>query len=255
MRLRTVKFRFDAGTKKVTADDVVRTIKLMLEATGDLADWEIQTLSLASPFDLAAGGTDDMVNPISAFTTSMMEIESGSKPSKPLGPTSNKLLDSVDAITSKHFGSVQIAPTAKLSVTMNHAAVQKARKATGQLAPSLMVHAREQIGQLRGDLEQITVKRGQSPRFGIRDRVSHVVVPCVIADGDDELLASAKKALGRRVIVSGLIRFGSQSVATSIKVASLEIPDEFTIPFDKLIRAPLTRDGDSVGHIRRLRNG
>ncbi len=256
MPLRTVTFRFDPGTKKVTADDIVRAMRTLLGATGDLASWQITKMSLASPLVIKGVCTEEMYRPITAFTRRMRDI--GAKKKKkyaPLNGAAAKLLDSVDFVTRNYFGSVQIAPSAQLSVTMNHAAVEKAREATGQLLPSLMIHAREQMGQLRGDLEQITVRRGQPARFGIRDRITREVVPCVIPDGDQDLLATAKKALGNRVVVGGIIRYGEQSQPTSIKAASIDPIEEFIIPFDKLPRAPLTEDGDSVAQIRRLRDG
>jgi hypothetical protein len=227
-----------------------------LGATGDLASWQITKMSLASPLEIQGICTEEMYRPISAFARSMKDIAAKKKKKyvRLSGPAA-KLLDSVDFVTRNYFGSVQIAPSAQLSVTMNHAAVEKAREATGQLVPSLMIHAREQIGQLRGYLEQITLKRGQPARFGIRDRITREVVPCVIPEGDEDLLATAKKALGSRVVVSGVIRYGEQSQPTSIKAGSIDPLEEFVIPFDKLPRAPLTEDGDSVAQIRRLRDG
>ena len=255
MPSRTVTFRFDPGTKPVTADDVVRTMRTMLGATGDLSLWRIKRMSLASPFEIVAVCDEEMYRPISSFANSMKKIERGTKTAAPLTGTAAKLLDSVDYVTRNYFGSVQIVASAKSSVTMNHASVEKARQATGQLTPSLMVHAREQMGQLRGYLEQITVRRGQPARFGIRDRVTSVIVPCVIPEGDESLLAVAKRGLGSRVVVSGLIRYGEQSQASSIKAGAIEVQEDFVIPFDKLPRAPLTEHGDSVAQIRRLRDG
>jgi hypothetical protein len=255
MPLRTVKFRFDPGTKKVTADDIVRAMRTVLGATGDLASWQIKKMSLASPLVIEGVCTQEMYQPISTFARCMRDVETEKKKHVRLTGAAAKLLDSVDFVTRNYFGSVQIAPSAQLSVTMNRAAIQKARQATGQLEPSLMIHAREQIGQLRGYLEQITQKRGQPARFAIRDRITGEVVPCVIPEGEEHLLATAKKALGSRVVVSGVIRYGEQSQPTSIKAGSIDPIEEFIIPFDRLPRAPLTEDGDSVAQIRRLRDG
>jgi hypothetical protein len=118
-----------------------------------------------------------------------------------------------------------------------------------------MIHSRQQMGQLRGYLEQITVRRGQRPRFAIRDRVSGDVVDCRIPEASSNLVAAVARAIGKRVIVTGLITYGDQSRPTSIQAANIEPIDEFVIPFDGLPQVPLTDDGDSVGYVRRLRDG
>jgi len=255
MRVHKVTFQFDAGTTKVTADDVVRAMRLVLGATADLTDWQIESLKLASPFHIVATCPEVVFNPISNFVGVMKKIETGKIKNPRLSVTDARLLDSIERLPQTGFGSVQIAATPRHSVTLNQAAIQRARQVTGQLAPSLMVHAREQLGQVRGDLEQIIAKKGEPDRFGIRDRVSRALIPCTIPDGDVTLFVTASNALRKRVVVSGLIRYGDQSRPTSIKVAHIDVPEDFTIPFDKLPRAPLTPDGDSVKLIRRLRDG
>lgn len=255
MRARKVIFKFDAGTNKVTADDVVRAMRLILGATGELQDWQIQSLRLASPLQIIATCSEETYAPIHSFVKLMRKIESTEAPTARLIATDAKLLDSVERMTQTSFRSLQISPSLRLTVTLNQALIQKARHVTGQLVPSLMIHAREQLGQLRGYLERVIVRKDEAARFGIRDRVSGALILCSIAEGDRVLFNQARDALGRRVIVSGLIRFGELSRPTSIKVAEIELPEEFTIPFDQLPRAPLTYDGDSVRLIRGLRDG
>lgn len=137
---------------------------------------------------------------------------------------------------------------------MNREFIKEVRERTGQLMPSLMIHSRQQTGQLRGYLEQITVRRGQRPRFIIRDRVSGDVIDCRIPEESSNLVTTAASAIGKRVIVIGLITYGDASRPTSIQAASIEPISEFVIPFAQLPRVPLTEDGDAVGYVRRLRD-
>lgn len=157
-------------------------------------------------------------------------------------------------MTKTAFGSIEIAPSGTRPIKMNHGVVEQVRQKTGQLMPSLMIHSRQQTGQLRGYLEQITVRRGQRPRFAIRDRVSGDVFDCHLPDESSNLVANAARAIGKRVIVTGLITYGDESRPTSIQATSIEPIDEFVIPFDQLPRVPLTEDGDAVGYVRRLRD-
>ncbi len=255
MAQQTVKFTFDPGTNDVTADDIVRALKTVLGAAGNLSDWHIHRISFASPLQVEATCDRSVYDPIATFVKQMKNIADGKKPRYGLRGPQAKLLDSIDTITRQAFGSIRIAPARVKPIQINHAAIERAREMVDQKNPSLMIHAREQMGQLRGELEEIVARRGERIRFGIRDRVSKGLIPCIIPEDAAHLLDIAKQALTHRVVVSGLIHFGDRSQPTSIRAASIEPINEFTIPFEKLPRVRLTEDGDSVGHVRRLRDG
>lgn len=252
--MRSVRFKLDQGTQKVTAEDVVYAMHTLLGAAGDLRDWTIRRMSLASPFVIEASCSDEVQKSYAVFVKKMNAISQGKVPRLGFIGVQAKLLDSMDSVTGRAFGSVEIAPSGKKPITVNKNAVEQARKTTGQLAPSLMVHARQQPGQLRGYLEQITVRRGQRSRFRIRDRVSGDVVACQIPDASAHLVDDAAKAIGKRVIITGLITYGGTSRPASISAASIEPIEEYVIPFDRLPRVPLTDDGKPVEYIRRLRD-
>jgi hypothetical protein len=252
--MRTVRFIFDPGPKTVTADDVVRAVRTLLGAGGDLTEWQIRRMSLASPFTIDAECSTEIQQPYVSFVKKMAGIEKGKKPRGGLVGMHAKLLDSVDLVTKTAFGSVEIAPSGVKAVSINRSFIEQARQLTGQLLPSLMIHARQQVGQLRGHLEQITVRRDQRPRFAIRDRVSGDVIDCRIPDESSNLVSAAARAIGKRVTVTGLITYGDASRPTSIQAATIEPIGEAVIPFDKLPRLRLTEDGDAVGYVRRLRD-
>ncbi len=252
--MRTVRFKLDPGPKSVTAEDVVRAMKTLLGAGGDLSDWTIRRMSFASPLVIEASCSDDVQKPYVAFTKKMAVIETGKAPRLGFVGVQAKLLDSVDFVTGTAFGSVEISPSGTKSIIVNREAVEQARERTGQLMPSLMIHARQQMGQLRGYLEQITVRRGQRPRLVIRDRVSAEVVACRIPDESPHLIDAAAKAIGKRVVITGLITYGNQSRPTSISAGSIDQIEEYVIPFDRLPRVPLTDDGKPVDYVRRLRD-
>jgi len=255
--MRTVKFRFNPGVNEVTADDVVRAMRTLLGATGDLSVWRIRRMKFESPLMIEATCPVEAYTPVAAFVRRMMAISEGKKLRGGFSGLQSKLLDSVDFVTKSVFGAVEIAPAGVKAVSINSGAVARAREVTGQLLPSLIIHRREQMGQLRGYLEQITAKRGQCARFGIRDRVSGDLIDCFIQEGSTNLLQSAADALAKykRVVVTGVIHFGEQSRPTSIQAALIESIEERVIPFDKLPKMELTDNGDSVGYVRRLRDG
>jgi hypothetical protein len=197
---------------------------------------------------------DEVFKPIAAFARSMTAVNQGKKPRRGLTGAQAKLLDSVDFVTKSTFGTVEIAPTKEHAVTMDRASIDYARKLTGQLAPSLVLHRAEQLGQLRGYLEQVTAKRGQPARFAIRDRITGDRVDCIIPESDEVLFKTATAALRKRVVVTGMIHFGERSRPTSIRATLVEPIAEYIIPFDQLPKAELTHDGDAAGYIRRLRD-
>lgn len=252
--MRTIRFKFDPGTNAVTADDVVRAVRTLLGAGGDLSDWTIRRMSLASPLVIEAMCSDEAQRPYVAFTKKMAAIGRGKKPRGGLRGAPAKLLDSVDLVTQTAFGSVEIAPSGTKPITMNRDSIERARQVTGQLMPSLMIHSRKQLGQLRGYLEQITVRRGERPRFVIRDRASRDVVDCRIPEESSNLVAAAAGAIGKLVVVAGLITYGDGSRPTSIQATTIEPVEEFVIPFDRLPRVQLTEDGNAVDYVRRLRD-
>src|SRR5687767_1414164 len=96
MATRTVKFTFDPGPKKVTADDVVRALRTLLGATGDLADWEIEHIRMASPLVVEARCPEKVYEPMAAFSRDMAAVSRGKKPRGPMTGLEAKLLDSVD---------------------------------------------------------------------------------------------------------------------------------------------------------------
>ena len=252
--MRTTRFKLDPGSQSVTAEDVVRAMRTLLGATGDLGDWIIRRMSLASPFVIEASCSEEVQRPYITFVKKMTAIGQGKSPRLGFAGVPAKLLDSVDSITQSTFGSVEIWPSGTKRITINQNAVEQARQKTGQFLPSFMIHARQQVGQLRGYLEQITVRRGQRPRLVIRDRVSGDVIGCRIPDEASHLVDAAAKAIGKRVVITGFITFGEESRPTSINAASIEQIDEYVIPFDRLPRVALTDDGKPVEYIRRLRD-
>ncbi|HZZ42162.1 MAG TPA: hypothetical protein VFE58_04435 [Tepidisphaeraceae bacterium] len=249
-----MRFKLDPGTHSVTAEDVVRAMRTLLGAAGDLRDWTIRRMSLASPFVIEASCRDEIQKPYAVFVKKMNALAQGKIPRVGFIGVQAKLLDSMDFVTGGAFGSIEIAPPGNKPITLNKNAIEQARQTTGQLLPSLMIHAKQQMGQLRGYLEQITVRRGQQPRFVIRDRVSGDVVACLLSDEYARLVDVAAKAIGKRVTITGLVSYNDKSRPTSIKAASIEPIEEYIIPFDSLPRVPLTNDGKSVEYIRRLRD-
>ncbi len=251
----TVRFKLDPGRKSVTADDVLRAVRTLLGAAGDLKDWTIKKMSLASPLVIEASCTTEIQKPYVAFVKKMMAIEQGKALRDGFIGVQARLLDSVDSVTASAFGSVEIAPGGAKPVTLNQSAIKTVRQKTGQLLPSLMIHARQQMGQLRGYLEQITARRGQNPRFLIRDRVTGDTIDCRIADDAAHLFEAAMRSIRKRVTVTGLITYGDRSRPTSIQASLIEPIEEFVIPFDQLPRVALTEDGKPAAYVRRLRDG
>jgi hypothetical protein len=252
--MRTVRFKLDPGSRSVTAEDVLRAMRTLLGAAGDLKDWTIRKMSLASPLLIEASCSEEFHKSYVAFVKKMAAIEKGRGSRSGFVGVQAKLLDSVDFITGNAFGSVEIFPSGTKSITLNQSAVEDARHKTGQLLPSLMIHSRQQMGQLRGYLEQITARRGQNPRFVIRDRVTGDAIDCRIPDEAGDLFEAAMRSIRKRVAVTGLITYGERSRPTSIQASLIEPIDEYVIPFDRLPKVALTDDGKSVEYVRRLRD-
>ncbi|MCC7351728.1 MAG: hypothetical protein IT446_14300 [Phycisphaerales bacterium] len=230
-------------------------MRTLLGAAGDLKDWMIQKLSLASPLVIEASCGPEIEKPYVAFVKKMAAIEQGKSPRSGFLGVQARLLDSIDFVTANAFLSVEISPGSAKPITLNQSAVKMARQRTGQLSPSLMIHARQQMGQLRGYLEQITARRGQNPRFLIRDRITGDSIDCRIPDDAPHLFDAAMRSIRKRVTVTGLIAYGERSRPTSIKASLIEPIEEFVIPFDQLPKVALTDDGKPVEYVRRLRDG
>ena len=252
--MRTVRFKLDPGTNSVTADDVIRAMRTLLGATGELKDWTIKKLSLASPLVMEASCSDAIQRPYVAFVKRMAAIEQGKQSRGGFLGVQAKLLDSVDFVTASAFGSVEISPSGARSIKLNQNAVEDARQKTGQVLPSLMIHSRQQMGQLRGYLEQITARRGQNPRFLVRDRITGDAIDCRVPEDATDLFDAATRAIRKRVTVTGLISYGERSRPTSIQASMIEPIEEFVILFDRLPRVALTEDGKPVEYVRRLRD-
>ena len=252
--MRTTRFRLDPGTKSVTAEDVVRAIRTLLGAGGDLSEWTVRRMSLASPLVIEASSSVETQKPYIQFVKTMNAIGQGKSPRTSFLGIQAKLLDSVDFVTSNAFGAVEIAPSGTKATTINHEAVQQARQRTGQMLPSLMIHSRQQAGQLRGYLEQITARNGQNARFAIRDRVTGDTVDCRIPEAATELFEAAVRNMRKRVTVDGIITYGDRSRPTSIQASGITPIEEFVIPFDRLPRLSITDDGNASQYVRRLRD-
>lgn len=252
--MRTVRFKLDPGPNSVTADDVLRAMRTLLGAAGDLKDWTIRKMSFASPLLIEASCSDELQKPYVAFVKKMAAIGKGKGSRSGFLGVQAKLLDSVDFVTGNAFGSVEISPSGTKSITLNQSAVEDARQKTGQLLPSLMIHSRQQMGRLRGHLEQITARRGQNPRFVIRDRITNDAIDCRIPEEAVHLFDAAMRSIRKRVTVTGLITYGERSRPTSIQASLIEPIEEFVIPFDRLPKVALTGDGKPVEYVRRLRD-
>lgn len=107
-------------------------------------------------------------------------------------------------------------------------------------------------GSVEGRLEAISV-HGR-PTFGVYDFIEGRRVNCDFPAG---MLEQVKEALGRRVLVYGLVRFNESDKPTSVReiqeLRLLRTKDELPQAKDIIGIAPdITGDVDSVEHIRKL---
>lgn len=90
----------------------------------------------------------------------------------------------------------------------------------------LLAPSSEAIGSIRGRLEAVSIHRGY--RYSVWDDVSRRPVRCDFPPGQ---LDEIKNALGRRVIVAGVIRRNSKGQPLSIdRPNQLPLPDEWDLP-------------------------
>ena len=112
----------------------------------------------------------------------------------------------------------------------------------------------QETGSVEGRLEVISVHR--NPRFTVYEAVNRRAVRCRF---EPELLELVKQALGKRVIVSGVVHLNYVGEPLRVEIERLEtLPDEADLPLPKDLRGMSTdfTGGKETGeYLRELRNG
>ena len=113
----------------------------------------------------------------------------------------------------------------------------------------------QESGSVEGKLEMVSIHA--SPRFAIYHAISGHSVRCKF--DPHQLLDVVKEALGKRVIVSGLVHFNFKHEPIRVEIEDLMIlPKEDELPSPSEIRgmAPdFTGDLTTEEYLRRLRSG
>ncbi len=118
----------------------------------------------------------------------------------------------------------------------------------------LMGYSYQSFGSVEGTLEMISIHK--PARFNVYHSISLRAVRCNLREED---IAGVKDALGRRVVVSGLVSYNVKDEPKSIMVEELEvIPRENELPtIDKFVGSDPNYTGDitTEEYIRSMRSG
>jgi hypothetical protein len=110
-------------------------------------------------------------------------------------------------------------------------------------------------GNIEGVVDQISI-RGKSPSIGVQERIERRPLTCII---QRDAVERAQAALGRRVIVTGVMLMNAASQAVRMMAESIEvIPTDSDLPGIGSIagRFPGHLEGaDPVKYVRMLRGG
>ena len=113
-----------------------------------------------------------------------------------------------------------------IEVSNEHGIPARLNEATVTHIESLMVTRYESEGSVVGSLDTITVHKGRE--FRVWEEVANRAVTCKFPE---EMLNDVKSALGKRVVVYGLLNANYQGQPTSIRVKGFEgYPSESDLP-------------------------
>ncbi len=145
------------------------------------------------------------------------------------------LNDGIEQITVSTPWSEPISPTQHLAAH----------------ADALLPREREALGSVRGRLQTLTRRRGDS--FTVWDEISGRAVKCVITE---EMLPEARDHFDHRVVVHGVVQYDRSGQPTHINVQRMRwIKEPESLPsFADLEGINLTDGVDAVEYVRGLRD-
>jgi hypothetical protein len=203
--------------------EILRDVESAVSESRPVIDWHIAAISFSSPLAVTLSPTADPQGyareTITASIAGLRQIERSSE--------TRPMYFSINALErAKKLVSVLNRDVARLIVVPSEGDAVTVSQRVAANVDALLPPPHEELGSVEGTLETLSIHEGNL--FAIWDSVTGKRVECHISP---EMLTEAHAAFGKRVSVSGRIRYSGLGRPASIRVEEIYVfPSRSELP-------------------------